>query len=233
MNTILLPTDISFEKGNEPNETIVTIQALDHGYGTTIGNTLRRVMLSSLEGTAVTAVKIKGVQHEFSTLDGIKEDVLEIILNLKKLVVAMHSDEAQKLTLSVSGKEGVITAADFDKNAEVDIINNDLVIATVTDKKLSLEMEVTIEKGRGYLPTEEMDTTENEIGLIAVDAMFSPVAKVGMKVEDTRVGEITNYDKLIMNIETDGSVSAEDVIARSTEIIMQHFSWLKDELAKK
>lgn len=226
MENILLPSKMSFTPSDIENESILTIEPLHYGYGTTIGNALRRVLLSSLEGAAVTAVKIKGAQHEFSTMTGIKEDTLEIIMNLKKLRLRLHSDEPVTLNLDISGKVGEVTAESFDKNADVEIINKDLVIATLTDKKESLTMEVVVEKGRGFLPTEEMDTTGFEIGLMAIDAMFSPIVKVGMKVENTRVGEITNYDKLVMNIQTDGTVTAEEAVASASRIIQDHINWI-------
>ena len=154
MESILLPSKIRFSKGERPNEGVLTVEPCTQGYGTTIGNALRRVLLSSLPGAAVTAVKIKGVEHEFSTIPHIKEDALEIILNLKTLRMKLFSEEPVKLSLSVKG-EKVVTAADFSKNADVEIVNKDLVIATLTDKAASFELEITIGPGRGYKTTEE------------------------------------------------------------------------------
>lgn len=231
MDQILLPSKMSFTPGEQENETVLTIEPLFYGYGVTIGNTLRRVLLSSLEGGAVTAMKLKGADHEFSTVDGVKEDVLQIIMNLKQLRMRIHSDEPVTLSISVSGKEGAVTAADIEKNADVEIANPDLHIASITDKKLSFEMEITVSKGRGFLPTEQMDTTQNEIGLIAIDAMFSPIVRVGMNVENTRVGEITNFDKLVMTIQTDGTISAEEAVASATKIINDHFNWIAQDVA--
>ncbi len=231
MENILLPSKMSFSPGSDENESVLTIEPLHHGYGTTVGNSLRRVLLSSLEGAAVTAVKIKGVQHEFSTIEGVKEDVLEIIMNLKQLRLKVHAAEAVTLKLEASGKEGDVTASAIQPNADVEIVNTDLVLATVTDASKPLTMEITVSRGRGFLPTEEMDTTGNDIGVIAVDALFSPVLSVGMKVENTRVGEITNYDKLIMNIRTDGSITPQNAVEQATKIILNHFNWVESQLS--
>lgn len=229
MDQILLPSKMTFVPGEQENETVLTVEPLYYGYGVTVGNALRRVLLSSLDGAAVTAMKLKGAQHEFSTVEGVKEDVLEIILNLKKLRLRVHSDEPVVLTIDVTKRLGVVTAADIEKNADVEIANPDLHIATLTDESKPFHLEITVRKGRGFLPTEQMDTTDHEIGLIAIDAMFSPVVRVGMKVENTRVGEITNFDKLVMNIQTDGTISAEDAIASATKIINDHFNWIAQE----
>lgn len=226
MDQILLPSKMTFTPSEVENETILTIEPLFYGYGTTIGNALRRVLLSSLTGAAVTAVKLKGAQHEFSTVDGIKEDVLEIIMNLKKLRMRVHSDQPVVLTIDLTKRVGPVTAADIQKNSDVEIVNSDLHIANVTDAKLNFHMEITVQKGRGFVPTEQMDTTQNEIGLLAIDALYSPVVRVGMKVENTRVGEITNFDKLVMNIQTDGTISAEEAVASATRIIKDHFNWI-------
>lgn len=220
---------MTFAPGSQDHEEILTIEPLHHGYGTTIGNALRRVMLSSLEGAAVTGVKIKGAQHEFSTVEGVKEDVLQIILNLKQLRLKVHSDEPVTLSLTVEGKAGEITGADIEKNADVEIANPDMVIATITSKDVKFHMDIVIERGRGFVPTEERDNTGNEIGLIAVDSIFSPVLNVGMKVENTRVGEITNYDKIIMNITTDGTITSQEAVEQATKVILNHFNWLENQ----
>lgn len=229
MENILLPSKMTFTPGSQDHEEVLVIEPLHHGYGTTIGNTLRRVLLSSLEGAAVSGVKIKGVQHEFSTIDGVKEDVLEIILNLKQLRMKIHSDEPVTISLSVSGKVGEVTAAEIAKNADVEIANSDLVIATLTSDTAKLQMDIVVERGRGFVPTEERDNSVNEIGMIAVDSIFSPVLNVGLKVEHTRVGEITNYDKVIMNIVTDGTLTAQEAVAQATKIILNHFNWLENQ----
>lgn len=230
MENILLPSKMSFTEGEKQHESILTIEPLHHGYGTTMGNALRRVLLSSLEGAAVTSVKIKGVQHEFSTIEGVKEDVLQLILNLKQLRLRVHSTEPVVLSLSVSGREGAVTGADIAKNADVEIVNTDHVLATMTSSSATLSMEITVGRGRGYFPTEERDTTTNDLGVISVDAFYSPVVSVGMKVENTRVGEVTNYDKLIMNIVTDGTITAQQAVGEAVKIIINHYNWIDGQL---
>jgi DNA-directed RNA polymerase subunit alpha len=229
MESIFLPSKMYFTPGEKPNEMLLTIEPLHHGYGTTIGNALRRVLLSSLPGAAVTAMKVKGAQHEFSALNGVKEDVLDIMLNLKKLRMKVHSEEPVILKLSAK-KSGEITAADIEPNADVEIVNHDLVIATSTDAGATFDMEITVSRGRGFLPTEEREEAPTEIGVIAVDALFSPVRSVGLKVENTRVGEITNYDKLLMTIVTDGSITPQEAVEQSTKILLNHFTWVQGQL---
>ncbi len=229
MESIFLPSKMYFTPGQKPDEMLLTIEPLHHGYGTTIGNALRRVLLSSLPGAAVTAMKVKGAQHEFSALNGIKEDVLDIMLNLKKLRLKVHSEEPVVLKLSAKAM-GEVTAADITANADVDIINPDLVLATITEKGAHFEMEITVSRGRGFLPTEERESAPTEIGVIAIDAMFSPVRTVGLKVENTRVGEITNYDKLLMTIATDGSITPQQAVEQATKILLNHFTWVQGQL---
>lgn len=230
MENILLPSKMTFNDGDAQHESILVIEPLHHGYGTTIGNALRRVLLSSLEGAAVTAVKIKGVQHEFSVIEGVKEDALEVMLNFKQLRLKVHTDEPVTLSLSVSGKTGEVTAADIAKNADVEIVNPELVLATMTDNKIELNIEITVGRGRGYAPIEERDTTGNDIGVIAIDSLYSPVLNVGMRVENTRVGEITNYDKLIMNIQTDGTITPQEAVEQATKILLNHMNWIEGQL---
>ncbi len=225
MENILLPSSISFEKGTRPNEGILIIEPCFHGYGTTIGNALRRVLLSSLPGAAVTALKMKGVNHEFQAIEHVKEDALEIILNLKSLRLRVFSDEPVVLKLTASG-EKTITAGDIQPNADVEIVNPELNIATMTDAKAKVDMELTVRKGRGYSSTEERTGEVSDLGTIAIDALYSPVRNVGYRVEDTRVGEITNYDKLIMNIETDGTITPEEAVKQSVQMLIEHFSLL-------
>jgi DNA-directed RNA polymerase subunit alpha len=225
MESILLPSKIRFTKGERPNEGILTVEPCTQGYGTTLGNAMRRVLLSSLPGAAVTAVKIKGVDHEFSTLQYVKEDALEMILNLKALRLKLHSEEPVKLSLSVKGEKAV-TAADFEKNADVEIVNPDKVLATLTDKSATFEMEITVAPGRGYRSTEERGKEKLELGTIAIDALYSPVLNVSYKVEATRVGEKTDYDKLVLNIETDGTMDALDACNRAVAILLDHFNLL-------
>ncbi|MFH1632107.1 MAG: DNA-directed RNA polymerase subunit alpha [bacterium] len=230
MQNILLPSKMSFSEGEKQFEAILTIEPLHMGYGTTVGNALRRVLLSSLEGAAVTAVKIKGVQHELSAIEGVKEDVLDITLNLKQLRMKVHSDEPVILKLESSGSATEVTASDISPNADVEIINSDLVIATLTDKSANLQMEITVSRGRGFVPTEEQMDGTRDIGVMAVDALFSPVVNVGLKVENTRVGEITNYDKLVMSITTDGTITPQDAVAQATKLIISHFNWIDGQL---
>lgn len=225
MEHILLPSKMYFEPGQRPHEGVLVVEPCFHGYGTTLGNALRRVLLSSLPGAAVTAIKIKGVTHEFQSIEHVKEDVLEIILNVKALRLKLHSDQPVKLSLKVEGAKAV-TGADIDPNAEVEIVNTDQVICTTTDASSKFEMELTVEKGRGYVPTEEREHESHDLGTIAIDALFSPVRSVGYRVENTRIGDITNYDKLIMNIETDGSLTPEEAVQASAQLLIDHFALL-------
>jgi DNA-directed RNA polymerase subunit alpha len=225
MEDILLPSKIEILPGERENESIMTMEPFFHGYGHTVGNAIRRVLLSSLPGAAVTAVKIKGAQHEFASLANVKEDVLEIILNLKQLRLKLFSEEPVKLTLSVKGEKNV-TGKDFEANADVEVVNKSLHICTLTDKSAEFEMEITVAKGRGYVPTEERGKEKGELGTIAVDALYSPIRSVGYRVDDVRVGQITNYDRLTLNVETDGSVSAEEAIRHSAKVLIDHFALL-------
>lgn len=225
MEEILLPNKIEIVPGERENESILTMEPFFHGYGHTVGNALRRVLLSSLTGAAVIAVKIKGASHEFQAIDDVKEDVLEIILNLKRLRLKCYSEEPVKLTLSVKGEREVM-AADIDKNSDVEVVNKDLHIATLTAKKAELEMEITVAKGRGYVPTEERGKEKAELGTIAVDALYSPIRNVGYKVDDVRVGQITNFDKLTLTIETDGTIAADEAVRQSAKMLINHFELL-------
>lgn len=227
MESILLPSRIRFTPGERSYEGVLTVEPCTQGYGTTLGNAMRRVLLSSLPGAAVTAVKIKGVDHEFSTLSHVKEDMLEIILNLKALRMKLHAEEPVKLNLSVKG-EKVVTAGDFSKNADVEIVNADVVLATLTDPSASLEMEITISPGRGYRSTEERNKEKLELGTIAIDALYSPVLNVSYRVEATRVGEKTDYDKLVLYIETDGTMDPLEACNRAVTILLDHFNLIKD-----
>ncbi|EKD32974.1 MAG: hypothetical protein ACD_76C00106G0015 [uncultured bacterium] len=228
MEKILLPNRLTVSDGSNPNEKIIIIEPFYYGYGTTVGNSLRRVLLSSLAGAAITAVKINGVSHEFATLDGVKEDALEIILNLKGVRLISHSDSPVKLSLKTSG-EKVVTAADFEKSSDIEIVTQQHKIATLTSPKAKFELEVTIEKGRGYSPTEERETP-SDIGTIAIDAIFSPIRNVGYKIENTRVGDITNYDKLILTIESDGTVKPETAVKESVNILLEQFNFILENI---
>ncbi len=225
MENILLPSTIRFEQGERPNEGVLVVEPCFYGYGTTLGNALRRVLLSSLPGAAVTAVKMTGVSHEFQAVDGVKEDALEIILNLKSLRMRVFSEEPVVLKVSVKGVK-TITAADIQPNADVEIVNPELLIATVTGEGKDFEMEITVRKGRGYQSTEERANEVNDLGTIGIDALFSPIRNVGYRVENTRVGDITNYDKLIMNIETDGTIAPEVATQQASKMLIDYFSIL-------
>jgi len=197
------------------------------GYGTTLGNSLRRVLLSSLHGTAVTSVKIKGISHEFSTIPGVMEDVIQIILNLKKIRFLSHSDEPVTLTLKEKGAKK-ITAAQIQCPSSVEVINKNAPIAEITDKKGELEMEIEVQKGLGYVPVEQQEKEKKEIGLIAIDAVFTPVRRVNYSIENTRVGKRTDYDKIILEVETDGSITPREAFQKAVEIIMEQFEAIKD-----
>lgn len=222
-----LPTKLNIIEEEKGKKATIEIEPCFPGYGITLGNVLRRVMLSSMPGAAVTAVKIKDAQHEFMAVPGVKEDVLEIILNLKQLHLRVHSDEPVKLELKHKG-EKKITAKDIKDNADVEIINKDLHLATLTDDKAEFEMEVYVDNGIGYVPTEVRDDKEKlEIGMIAVDAIYSPIQNVGINVENVRVGQMTNYDKLILNVETDGTITPKEAFDKSADLLMSHFNFFQ------
>jgi len=226
MENFLLPSKVEMNPGTVPHSGSVVVSPCYHGYGTTLGNALRRVLLSSLPGSAVEYFKVKGVQHEFSTIEGVKEDVVEVMLNLKQLAVRVFSDEIVTLNLVKKGP-GVVTAGDIEANSNVEIINKDLVLCTVTKGK-TLEMEITVGKGRGYKPVEEKNRQSYDLGTMVVDSVYTPVKDVGYHVEYTRVGDITNYEKLTMNIETNGTISPQDALRQATQILMDHFTVILD-----
>lgn len=223
MDKFLLPSNFKVEEVDKPNAARIIIEPCYHGYGTTLGNALRRVLLSSLPGAAVTAVKIKGATHEFATLEHVQEDVVEIILNLKKLRLRIFTPEEVRLTLSAKG-EGVVSAAQIETTSDVEIVNSDLTIATLTNKEAKLEMEIFVSSGRGYVPVEEKSNLKLELGTVVVDSIFNPVINVGYKVEFVRVGQITDYEKLILDIETDGTISPLNALLQSTKIIQDHIN---------
>lgn len=200
------------------------IEPFEKGFGTTIGNSLRRILLSSLEGAAVTAIKIKGAQHEFTTLPGVMQDVTDIVLNVKSLIVQLEGDEPKKMTLAAKGP-GDVTADLIEADANIAVVNQDLVLVTLTDK-VDFEMELHVGKGRGYVPASEQynKQEEQEIGLIPVDAIYSPVHRVRYKVEETRVGQRTNYDKLIMDIWTNGTVTPDMALVEAAKILRKHLN---------
>lgn len=222
MEKIPLPNKVSFESVGD-NKYQAIMEPLYPGYGVTIGNSLRRILLSSLPGAAVTAVKIKGVEHEFSTVSNVKEDVIEIILNLKQMRMKIHTNEPVRLELKVKG-EKTVKASDFKKNSDVEIVNPDLHIATLDNKNADLDMEVIVQAGRGYVPVEQRENEKLEIGMIAVDAIYTPVKTVNFEIKNVRVGQITNYDALTMTIETDGTISGEDAIDMASKVLIEHFN---------
>jgi len=214
----------------EGNRAVFTVEPLYPGYGMTLGNSLRRVILSSLGGAAVTAVKIDSVAHEFSTIKGVKEDVVEVILNLKKLRFKVYSDEPQYLILTKKGS-GEVTGADIKTNADVEIVNPEQHIATIDAPSTQVGMEIKVEKGRGYIPVEAREHEKLEVGMIAVDAIYSPIKRVRYNVENTRVGQVTDLDRLVLEVETDGSISPQEAVTQAAEILVQHFAVVSGQSA--
>ncbi|HEV8687406.1 MAG TPA: DNA-directed RNA polymerase subunit alpha [Gaiellaceae bacterium] len=209
------------------NRGVFVIEPLDRGFGYTFGNSLRRVLLSSLEGAAVTSVKIEGVQHEFSTLPGVREDVTDIILNLKNLVAVLHGESPEiEVRLSKKGP-GTVTARDLEAPAELEILNPDLEIANLADRG-RLDITLTIGRGRGYVPSENNRGPEHTIGVIPIDSIFSPVRRVSYDVEAARVGQRTDYDKLRLDVTTDGSIDPKDAIAQGAEILIRQLAIFTD-----
>ncbi len=225
MQTISLPKKIEFINGKGPNQKTVIIEPCYPGYGITLGNALRRVLLSSLPGAAVVGVKIKGANHEFMALPNIKEDVLEIILNLKQLRLKIHGDEAVKLELDARGEKEA-KAKDIKKNSQAEIVNPDLTLAHITDVAGSLNMEIYASRGKGYEMVEGREEKKHEIGYIEIDSIFSPIREVGINVENVRVGKMTNWDKLILDITTDGTITVEEAFNESVKILIKQFSFL-------
>jgi DNA-directed RNA polymerase subunit alpha len=218
---------ITAEK-TEDNRGTFTIEPLDRGFGYTFGNSLRRVLLSSLAGAAVTSVRIEGVAHEFSTISGVKEDVTDIVLNLKEIVARMHSDAAEIEVPLVASGPGEVTAADIDLPSGVELLNPEAHVATL-EKKTKLEMYLTIGRGRGYSPAEDNKTPDQPIGVIPIDSIFSPVKRVAYQVESARVGQRTDYDKLTLDIETDGSVAPQAALREAAEILIKSLAIFTDQ----
>src|SRR3989344_1049967 len=205
------------------NSAIFEIDGVWPGYGVTVGNSLRRVLLSSLPGAAITQVKIKGAQHEFSTISGVLEDTVTIILNLKQLRFKLHSEEPQKATLTIKGEKKVL-GSDFELPSQIELMNKDAEIATLTSKSSELEIEILVENGMGYEPVESRKKGKLEIGTVAIDAIFTPIRKVSYRVENVRVGERTDFDRLVLELETDGSVTPEGAVNQASEILVGHFA---------
>lgn len=210
------------EDKQDENRSTFTVEPLYPGYGMTLGNSMRRVLLSSLAGSAITAVKIDGVSHEFSTVAGVREDVIEILLNLKQVRFNLESEDSATATLKKSGV-GVVTAADIECPAGLEVVNKDLEIANLDGARSKIEIELRIERGRGYAPVESRQGEKLPVGMIAVDAIYTPIRRVRYQVENTRVGQMTDLDKLIIEVETDGSISPRDAIMQSAEILVGHF----------
>ena len=212
------PNDASYGK--------YVVEPLERGYGTTLGNSMRRILLSSLPGTAVTSIKIAGVQHEFSTIPGVKEDVTEIVLNVKSIIAKLHCEETKTVHIEAAD-ECVVTAGDIKCDADVEILNPDLHIATL-EAGATLSMELTISHGRGYVPADRNKPAQTIIGLIPVDSIYTPVRKVNYTVENTRVGDATDYDKLTLEILTDGTIDARDAVSLGARILCDHFTLFTD-----
>ena len=212
------PTDESYGK--------YVIEPLERGYGTTLGNSLRRVLLSSLPGTAVTSIRIAGVQHEFSTIPGVKEDVTEIVLNIKRIIARLHSDEPKTVYIEASG-ECEVTAGDIKADSEVEILNPELHIATL-GPDASLSIELTVDHGRGYVPADKNKGPQQVIGTIPVDSIYTPVLKVNYAVENTRVGNQTDFDKLTLEVWTDKTISPRDAVSLGAKILVDHFTLFTD-----
>ena len=226
MSTDFQVPTISSEQVEE-NKGVFTIEPLDKGFGYTFGSSLRRVLLSSLGGAAITSVRIEGVSHEFSNIAGVKEDVTDIVLNLKDLVVRMHTDADAVEAPIVATGPGSVTAADIDLPAGVEILNPDAPIATL-EKKTRLEMYVTIGRGRGYRPAEENKDSDQPIGVIPIDSIFSPIRRASYTVEAARVGQRTDFDKLTLELETDGSIEPNTALREASEILIKSLAIFSD-----
>ena len=223
MEQFILPSSFTWTDGVKPSERVLTIEPCYFGYGTTLGNALRRALLSSLTGAAATAVKIEGASHEFAAIPHVHEDVMQILLNVKQLGMKVFPDEPVRLTLEASGKREV-TAADIAKQSDVEITNPDLHIASLTHKDAAFRMEIFARRGRGYVTTDARGKERLALGTMAIDAVFTPIRNVGFRVENTRVGEITNYDRLILTVETDGTITPEEAVRQAARTLIDHFT---------
>ncbi len=213
---LIKPNKLKIDNNEDKTVTTVTAEPLEKGYALTIGNSLRRILLSSIQGSAITAIQIDGVLHEFSSIKGVREDVTDIVLNIKSLSIQVMSQEVKKLILDVKGP-GVIKAKDIQENPDVKILNPDLVLCHLDDNT-KFHMELFASTGKGYIPAEKNKKDDSPLGLIAIDSLFSPVKKVSYTVENAREGKSLDYDKLVMKVETDGSLSAEDAVAYAARI---------------
>jgi len=234
MENIALPKNIKFNKGESDNEAQITVEPCFPGYGITLGNSIRRVLLSSLQGAAPVGIVIEGVGHEFMTLPHLKEDVLEFILNVKQLRLKMHTDETVILNLDVHGKKR-IKASDIEPNPEVEIVNPDLELAVITDMAGKINAKIYVQKGMGYVTIESREEKQSIVNYIEMDAIFSPVVLVGAKIDNVRVGKMTNWEKLVLDIKTDGTITPEEAFKSSVKILIKQFSALipKESIKKE
>jgi len=216
--TLIKPKQLSVEPGDDPKRVATVVaEPLERGFGLTLGNALRRVLLSSLQGTAVTSMQVEGVLHEFSSIPGVLEDVTDIVLNVKSIELRMYGEDPKRMRLRANGP-GEVRAGAIDTGHDIEIMNPDLVICTL-DSAAKIAMELTVENGKGYVPATQNRPEDAPIGLIPVDALFSPVRKVSYRVENTRVGQVTDYDRLALRVETNGSVTPEDAVALAARIL--------------
>ena len=220
--TLIKPNKLNIKSNSDKSSTVVIAEPLEKGYALTIGNSLRRILLSSIQGSAITAIQIDGVLHEFSSIQGVREDVTDIVLNVKSLSLKVMSEGPKKLILDAKGP-GAIKAKDIEINPDVKILNPDLIICHLDDNT-KFHMELTANSGKGYCPAEKNKADDAPLGLIAIDSLFSPVKKVSFTVENAREGKSLDYDKLVMNVETDGSISAEDAVAYGARIFQDQLS---------
>ena len=220
--TLIKPNKLNIKSNSDKSSTVVIAEPLEKGYALTIGNSLRRILLSSIQGSAITAIQIDGVLHEFSSIQGVREDVTDIVLNVKSLSLKVMAEGPKKLILDAKGP-GAIKAKDIEINPDVKILNPDLIICHLDDNT-KFHMELTANSGKGYCPAEKNKSDDAPLGLIAIDSLFSPVKKVSFTVENAREGKSLDYDKLVMNVETDGSISAEDAVAYGARIFQDQLS---------
>ena len=220
---VIQPTKIDVDKKDKKTYGSVSIEPLERGFGLTIGNALRRILLSSLQGAAVTSIQIDGVLHEFSSIPGMIEDVTEFILNIKSLALKLNSDQPKKMSLKASGP-GEVKASDIEAGSDIEIINPDLILCHL-DKSAKINLELTVQNGKGYVAAELQKKEDKQIGLILVDSIFSPVKKVSYNIENSRVGQVTDYDKLTLNVETNGSMEPDDAIAMSARILQEQLQY--------
>lgn len=230
LQPIFLPEQVEVTDQKEHEATFV-IHPYHPGYGPTVGNALRRVLLSSLPGAAITHLKVDGASHEFTALDGIKEDLVTIMLNLKQVRLTSLSEQPIEIKLAVKGAK-TVTAGDFKTPPEVKITNPELTLATLTDKQASLIMTCTVEQGRGYVPSEAREREVRDIGTVAIDAIFTPVRRVSFRIENARVGQATDYHKLLLTIGTDGTITPEDALKAAAAILRDHFTQLAGDFDK-